>query len=372
MKYCSYCNRKFADDMMYCAECGRALLDDNLEHSCFKCGYKFKLSSEQVCPNCGVKVGCDVTKNKTSKKQIIIAVVVIVGIIIALIPFVFRKELIHKGIIAPKTAEEMVQYARYLEMARKSGYEYWYLEAAKIGNAEGQYRYGLILKSKRVRSKLPDVSRNEEECKWFLESAIQNHSGAQYELAVRYEDGIGITKNLYEALRWYKEAADNGNADAAYKMGEFYFDRQPYLALKYLNFSLNAGNKDAVSLLGELYITDSSVKDVGKAIEILQKAASNGDLDSCFVLGELYRKEETIRNNEIAFKYYEYAAGKKHVKSMYAIAECFKYGIGTKKNVNSANYYYEMANITKRFSTRKQSAREECRGILSIPVVENL
>ena len=375
MKYCCHCNKKFSDDMMFCSECGRTLIDENLEYSCVKCGFKFRLYMEQYCPNCGSKVGCDVRKVKTAKKHILIAVIAVLAIIATLVPFLFRKEFIREGIITPTNAEEMLQYARYLELKNKPGYKLWYLEAAETGNAEAQYRYGLILRNDRIGRKLPDVYKDEEEFKWFLESAIQNHSGAQYELAVRYETGIGVTKDLYEALKWYKNAANNGNSDAAYKMGEFYFDRQPHLSVKYLTFALDAGNKNASSVLGELYITNSSVKDVSKAIEILQKAASKNDLESCFWLGEVYRKQEVVRNNEMAFKYYKFAADKGHIKSIYAIAECYQHGIGTKKSVNSAKYYYELANKEKwleGFSSHKKTAREECTGILSIPVVEIL
>lgn len=45
---------------------------------------------------------------------------------------------------------------------------------------------------------------------------------AQFNIAVMYDDGIGLPQNLALALRWYKRAAEAGLVDAQYMTGRFY------------------------------------------------------------------------------------------------------------------------------------------------------
>ena len=37
---------------------------------------------------------------------------------------------------------------------------------------------------------------------------------AQYDIAVMYEYGNGVTRDIDEAFQWYMRAADNGHPDA--------------------------------------------------------------------------------------------------------------------------------------------------------------
>jgi TPR repeat protein len=41
-------------------------------------------------------------------------------------------------------------------------------------------------------------------------------------LGSAYENGRGVGRDYAEAVRWYREAADGQNADAAYKLGLIY------------------------------------------------------------------------------------------------------------------------------------------------------
>jgi hypothetical protein len=48
----------------------------------------------------------------------------------------------------------------------------------------------------------------------FLLAAQQGNASAQYDIAYAYKDGIGIPANAAEAVRWFREAAGNGNTSA--------------------------------------------------------------------------------------------------------------------------------------------------------------
>jgi len=46
---------------------------------------------------------------------------------------------------------------------------------------------------------------------------------AQYELADALERGEGITKDVKQAIKWYRKAADQGDKDAQAELGRCYF-----------------------------------------------------------------------------------------------------------------------------------------------------
>ena len=45
---------------------------------------------------------------------------------------------------------------------------------------------------------------------------------AEYELGLKYYNGQGVSKNNVEAMKYFKIAAEQGHADAQYKLGRMY------------------------------------------------------------------------------------------------------------------------------------------------------
>lgn len=67
------------------------------------------------------------------------------------------------------------------------------------------------------------VARNDEEAfKLFRMAAEQGNAEAQYKLAVMLDKGMGTFENPKEALTWYKRAAEHGHAGAENNIGNFY------------------------------------------------------------------------------------------------------------------------------------------------------
>jgi hypothetical protein len=67
----------------------------------------------------------------------------------------------------------------------------------------------------------PDMS---QATKLFTQAAARGHPGAQYYLAMIYERGTGVPKDLATALNWYRASATNGFAEAAVVLGNYYND----------------------------------------------------------------------------------------------------------------------------------------------------
>ena len=49
---------------------------------------------------------------------------------------------------------------------------------------------------------------------YFQKAAEQGYAMAQYNLALCYGKGEGVTKNYTEAVKWFKKAAAQGHSDA--------------------------------------------------------------------------------------------------------------------------------------------------------------
>ena len=58
---------------------------------------------------------------------------------------------------------------------------------------------------------------------WCRRAAEQGLVEAQNMLGVRYSDGLGVRRDSLEALRWYRLAADQGDAWGQYNVGEEHF-----------------------------------------------------------------------------------------------------------------------------------------------------
>src|SRR6266498_2609460 len=102
---------------------------------------------------------------------------------------------------------------------------------------------------------------------------------AQFNLAILYENGEGVEKNLEKAFEWYQKAADNGDIEAQFHLANSY------------------------------YFGKGTEKNLEKAFYWYQKAAENGDINAQINLALSYQYGEGIEKNlERAFYWYQKVA----------------------------------------------------------------
>jgi TPR repeat protein len=95
------------------------------------------------------------------------------------------------------------------------------------------------------------VPQNDAEAvRWFRLAADQGNADAQLHLGFMYDTGRGVSQNDAEAVRWFRLAADQGNAGAQFALGTKYFIGrglpQDYAeAYKWFNLAAAAGNASA-------------------------------------------------------------------------------------------------------------------------------
>ena len=62
-----------------------------------------------------------------------------------------------------------------------------------------------------------------EAVKWFRQAAEQGDAKAQYNLGWCYARGEGVEPDDFEAAKWYRKAAEQGHSKAQYNLGMCYF-----------------------------------------------------------------------------------------------------------------------------------------------------
>jgi hypothetical protein len=58
-----------------------------------------------------------------------------------------------------------------------------------------------------------------EAVKWYRLSAEQGVAQAQYKLGWMYSNGLGVPQDYKEAVKWYRLSAEQGVAQAQYNLG---------------------------------------------------------------------------------------------------------------------------------------------------------
>ena len=116
-----------------------------------------------------------------------------------------------------------------------------------------------------------DIPQNYAEVfKWLLFSSTNKRgieselAQAQYNLEVMYNNGQGVPKDNAEAVKWYRLAANEGNAIAQYNIGIMYANGdgipQNYSeAVKWYRLAARQGYASAQSNIGVMYFNGEGV-----------------------------------------------------------------------------------------------------------------
>ena len=106
--------------------------------------------------------------------------------------------------------------------------------------------------------------------KEFLAAAEEGHADSQFNVALMYEQGIGVGKDEKEAVVWYGKSAAQGNAAAQFNLGVLYENGR------------------------------GTEIDFAKANEWYRKASVQGDALAIGNLGMLYVRGQGVKENKVA------------------------------------------------------------------------
>jgi TPR repeat protein len=102
--------------------------------------------------------------------------------------------------------------------------------------------------------------------KEFREAAENGHIDSQFNLALMYEKGIGVSKDEKEAIIWYRKSAKQGNAFAQYNLAVLYENGRGVevdfaQANAWYRKASAQGDPLAIGNLGMLYVRGQGVKE---------------------------------------------------------------------------------------------------------------
>ncbi|HEX7644447.1 MAG TPA: bifunctional trypsin-like peptidase domain-containing/SEL1-like repeat protein [Burkholderiaceae bacterium] len=129
----------------------------------------------------------------------------------------------------------------------------------------------------------------------FGQAADRGNTDAQVDVGYMYEQGLGVGKDMVEALRWYKTGAAKGNAIGESNLGYMYrngfgTNKNGVEAEKWFRKAAEQGLARAQYFLGSMYLNgDLVAKNFDEARQWLGKAAAQGEESANVDLGYMYQ-----------------------------------------------------------------------------------
>lgn len=179
----------------------------------------------------------------------------------------------------------------------------------------------------------------------FAGSAMEN-THAQLNLALLYQAGNGVEKDIDKARSWYLLAAEKGYTDAFVLCGDTYMfgeeiDTNYDTALFYYDKAITAGSAFGLFRLGWLYKEGLGVKqDRSKALAYLEKAKAAGYTEACVEMAAIYEKEGNMKK---VVELLEAAVTENNVQAMFKLSELYLRGEGVTQDFLQAKTLEEKA-----------------------------
>ena len=332
---CPECNYQTENDERFCCKCGTQLVPAPEKAFCRVCGAELKPDAE-FCSKCGTK------RNKTLQV-----------------------------VFCSNCGAELNRGELY---CGKCGVKVGTSETEKSDfGSESLYQKGLTdYENWRYVSAFDS----------FWKAAEQGPSKAQYYLSLCYYWGHGVKVDMEEADNWKKKAADqgindnnindtpesllmkaeHGDAEAQYRVGEYYlgFDkngtqRSLIEAEKWFRRAADQGNAPAQAALAWNYLFFRAQKSFWQQpthferirqdrenAELCLAAVEQGNIQAMTKLGFFYENGIGVeKNKEKAFRLYCMAA--KEGVGEYDVGRCYQKGIGTTKDKTEAVKWFRKA-----------------------------
>ena len=197
---------------------------------------------------------------------------------------------------------------------------------AERGDAESQFELGTVFSL----GKLGVPTNYVEAVKWFRQSADQNNAAAQQSLGACYERGEGVAKDEAEAVKWWRKAAEQNYAWAQFNLGNCYRTGQ------------------------------GVVKNEAEAVKWYRQAADQNDSRAQYSLGKCYREGVGVAKDEAeARKWYSQAAERDNPWAQYELGICYAMGLGVARDYVEAYKWLLLAGAQKDGLAREATPKLE-------------
>lgn len=190
----------------------------------------------------------------------------------------------------------------------------------------------------------------QEAARWFRRAADQGNADAQFELGKMYYEGKGVPDNHEQAAEWFRRAGEKGNADAQFRLGEMYYEGEGVSksyeqAEKWYLHAAVQGHTEAQIKLGYLYHDGEGVaKNDAEAAKWFRRAAERGDYEAQYRLGFMHWTGKGIEQNHAkAVGLYRHSAEQDDPDAQYMLGVAYRHGLGVKQDYTQAVKWYRLA-----------------------------
>ncbi|MCE3237198.1 MAG: hypothetical protein K0R24_179 [Gammaproteobacteria bacterium] len=156
----------------------------------------------------------------------------------------------------------------------------WAARGAVLGDLFSMRRVGnLYLHGYPEESVPKDIKKA---IRWYTQAAKNGDAYSQYQLGCFYKNGEGVPLNLEEGFKWYLLSAKTGDTDGMIGVAACYLEgsgceRNMQAAKEWLEKADELGHPDAKLMLSAYYI---SMGDISKALELRQISADSGSVQA--------------------------------------------------------------------------------------------
>jgi len=182
---------------------------------------------------------------------------------------------------------------------------------------------------------------------------VEEHPEAQMTMAILFENGMGVFKDIEKSIYWYTKAANQGLVEAQYLLGELY-DNHCYIdekyqqeAAKWTEKAAKKGHEQAQYKLSYFYNYGRGVcQDSKKAIEWCRKAANQGCVPAQVTIGHEYSYGGSYSKDlSKAAEWYIKAAKQGSTSAQLALAELYECGWGVEQDYPRAYSLFNAAAV---------------------------
>ena len=197
----------------------------------------------------------------------------------------------------------------------KKGFD-CFKKSVENNNIEAKYSLGLMYKlgiGVRQDEKIADTLLKES-FKYYKQREENEADFIQLHLAFMYLEGLGTKKDYKKAIKCYKKLAKNGDSNAQFLVGLFYYyglfdSKQDYnKAIKWFKKSAKQGKIEAELIIADMYLEGNGfIQNYKKAFNCYFKLAQKGNLEAkcnIWFMHELGLIEQEIDNLTID-RYFE-------------------------------------------------------------------
>lgn len=168
---------------------------------------------------------------------------------------------------------------------------------------------------------------------------------AQRRLGDIFRDGVVIlVKSKPDALRWYRMAADNGDARAMLELQRL----GDHWALDILRSKAEAGDLEAQKRMAEIYVMGWGVKaDAKEAMKWRTRAASQGDVKQQYDLALMYWRGDAGKPDYVeAAKWFRMLAEQDNKSAQSDLGRLYYKGQGVQQDMVEAYFWLNLGDAT--------------------------